>query len=184
MQDILYLLNSFKFFSVFIYAATEDETGVQTVSFLITVNDTWKYDPPLYNDTCMVTIRTNPLYPDTPLNKSENIMVGECDNGPMVYTISGQGQKSSIFLTFYSSVILDASPPTCTIDWNYKYRTPTQYIGVKENIVATESLLPGCATADSREGYHMTYYWFYIIDWSILTTDSKSQCIQMFYTLS
>lgn len=150
------------------------DTKVGSVSFLIAVNDSWKYDPPLYNDTCMVTVKTGPLYPDVPLNKSESIQIGDCDGGPLVYTINGQGEKSSIFLTFYSSVTLDASPPTCTIDWNYEYRIPTQFVGETTSYrVAQESLLPGCATADSREGYHMTYYWFYIIDWTMMTFDRK-----------
>ena len=146
---------------------------MESVSFLITVNDTWKYDPPISNDTCLVTIKTYPISPDMPRKKSENIQIGDCDNGPLVYNVNGHGKKSSIFLTFYSSVILDASPPTCTIEWNYTYRIPTQYIGVSSDSIANESLLPGCATADSREGYHMTYYWFYIIDWSLTTADRK-----------
>ena len=28
-----------------------------------------------------------------------------------------------------------------------------------------ESLLPGCYVTDSREGWHLTYYWFYILEW-------------------
>ena len=59
---------------------------------------------------------------------------------------------------FYSHVIVDASHPECRILWDYKYREPTTY-GAKE------SLLPGCFVMDSREGYHMTYYWFHILDW-------------------
>ena len=131
------------------------------------MNDTWKWDPPISNDTCMVTIKTNPLYPDTPLNKSEKIRVGDCDSGPLVYIINAIKNSSSVFLTFHSSVIEDASPPTCTIDWNYTYRLPQEVLGPGSTSPANESLLPGCFTMDSREGYHMTYYWFYILDWSL-----------------
>lgn len=138
-------------------------SGVTSITFLVTVNDTWKWDPPIYNDTCMVTVKTNPLYPNTPRNKSENIMVGSCDNGPLMFSVNS---ASSVFLTFHSSVILDASPPTCTIAWSGSYLLPTRPPGSSATL---ESLLPGCFTADSREGYHMTNYWFYILDWSTST---------------
>lgn len=141
------------------HAGSSDVAGVSSITFLVTVNDTWKWDPPISNDTCMVTIKTNSIAPNTPRNKSENIMVGNCDNGPLVYTANS---ASSIFLTFYSSVVLDASPPTCTINWNGSYLLPTQPPGQSTTL---ESLLPGCFIADSREGYHMTNYWFYILDW-------------------
>ena len=122
----------------------------------------------------MTTVKTFSMAPDTPRNKSENIQVGDCDHGPLVYHVNENGDtQSSIFLTFYSSVIEDASPPTCTIDWKYQFRVPTHYLGLVTNVDADESLLPGCATADSREGYHMTYYWFYIFDWSLTSTDGE-----------
>ena len=122
----------------------------------------------------MTTVKTFALAPDTPKNKSENIQVGDCDHGPLIYHVNEEGDnKSSIFLTFYSSVIEDAGPPTCTIDWNYQYKAPSHFIGVVTDIEAEESLLPGCTTADSREGFHMTYYWFYIFDWSLTSTDSE-----------
>ena len=44
--------------------------------------------------------------------------------------------------------------------WDYSYLTPTIPM-------ATESLLPGCFVMDSREGYHMTYYWFHALDWTL-----------------
>ena len=68
--------------------------------------------------------------------------------------------KSSVIVTFFSSVIEDASHPSCKIEWNYSYKEP-------KTTDPTESLLPGCFVADSREGYHMTYYWFYILDWRL-----------------
>ena len=66
-----------------------------------------------------------------------------------------------MYLTFHSSVIEDASPPTCNIAWNGTYLVPTKLTN------QLPSLLPGCMTMDSREGYHMTSYWFYLIDWVI-----------------
>ncbi len=68
--------------------------------------------------------------------------------------------KSSVIVTFFSSVIEDASHPSCKIEWNYSYKEPN-------TTDPTESLLPGCFVADSREGYHMTYYWFHILDWRL-----------------
>lgn len=140
-----------------------------SITFLVTVNDSWKWDPPISNDTCMVTVKTDPLYPKTPLNKSEPVMVGSCDNGPLVYNINSDG---AVFLTFHSSVILDASPPTCTIAWNGSYLLPTK----PPSSATLESLLPGCATGDSREGYHMTYYWFYILDWNTNNQGMPTRC--------
>ncbi len=147
------------------------------MTFLITVNDTWKWDPPIENDTCMVTIKTYPIHPNTSLNKSENLMVGDCDHGPLIYSVNANTDgSSSIYLTFHSSVINDASPPACTIEWDYKYRLPQNGIkpGAHVNPDQMESLLSGCSLGDSREGYHMTYYWFYILDW---TLENEGKCL-------
>ena len=65
---------------------------------------------------------------------------------------------TDVDLVFHSHDIEDASPPTCKIQWDYSYKVPSE-----KNFQS--SLLPGCYTSDSREGFHMTYYWFYIIDW-------------------
>ena len=93
-------------------------------------------------------------------------MVGDCDSGPLVYTANVDDKDSiSVMLTFHSSVIEDASPPTCTITWDNHYNLPTQ--PPHPDATSMESLLPGCFTADSREGYHMTNYWFYILHWSL-----------------
>ncbi|KAK3097733.1 hypothetical protein FSP39_012567 [Pinctada imbricata] len=70
----------------------------------------------------------------------------------------------TVHVLFHSSVIEDASPPECDIAWNGTYLSPHQPIGVTK---ANTSLLPGCWTAESREGYHMTYYWFHLFDWII-----------------
>ena len=107
----------------------------------------------------MATVMTSFIAPGTPRNKSENIQVGNYDNGPLIYSVN---------------VIEDASPPMCTIQWDYQYKVPTHYIGIANTYIeADESLLPVCATADSREGYHMTYYWFSLFDWSLTSIDGE-----------
>ena len=58
----------------------------------------------------------------------------------------------------YSHDTEDASPPACSIQWDYSYKVPSGHN-------YKSSLLPGCYTAESREGFHMTYYWFYVLDW-------------------
>ncbi|KAJ8304676.1 hypothetical protein KUTeg_018259 [Tegillarca granosa] len=65
----------------------------------------------------------------------------------------------SVDLVFHSSTIEDASSPTCSIPWNGSYLVPSPK---KMDI----SLLPGCSVSDSREGHSLTYYWFYILEWT------------------
>jgi secretion-regulating guanine nucleotide exchange factor len=121
------------------------------LTFLICVNDTW--------GDCMTTVKTLPISPDTPYNKSDRIQVGDCDSGPLTFTTSKTEDGDIVIdLVFYSSVIMDASHPECKISWNYNYLVPNHGGSM-------DSLLPGCFVADSREGYHMTYYWFFILDW-------------------
>nr|XP_002735976.2 PREDICTED: uncharacterized protein LOC100370662 [Saccoglossus kowalevskii] len=133
-----------------------DVRKVIWLKFLVTVNDTW--DP----DGCIATVLTPRLIPGKEYNKSESVRVGRCDKGPLWFNISEAGIKEShamnVDLIFFSSVVEDASPPTCRIPWNGTYLTP-------KTTMANESLLPGCFVMDSREGYHMTYYWFHVIDW-------------------
>ncbi|XP_078599266.1 uncharacterized protein LOC144874681 [Branchiostoma floridae x Branchiostoma japonicum] len=130
------------------------------IRFLVTVNDTWN------PDGCIATVATDPLVPNKKYNQSEKIMVGSCDQGPLVYTVTnavgttGKAGKMSVDLTFYSSVIEDASPPTCHIPWDGSYVSPRPNTDPRD-----DSPLPGCFTMESREGYHMTYYWFYLLDW-------------------
>ncbi|XP_013379826.1 uncharacterized protein LOC106151235 isoform X1 [Lingula anatina] len=121
------------------------------LQFLVVVNDTW--DP----DGCIATVKTPQIIPGS--KHAPNIMVGSCDQGGLELSVSQLNATTvNVHLLFHSSVIEDASPPTCDIPWKGGYLTPT-------TTSAKESLLPGCFTAESREGYHMTYYWFYIIDW-------------------
>jgi secretion-regulating guanine nucleotide exchange factor len=77
----------------------------------------------------------------------------------MLLFLVSDATSASLYLVFHSHVIADASPPTCTIKWEYSYLVPS-------SANYRSSLLPGCATSDSREGFHLTYYWFYIMDWS------------------
>ncbi|KAK6192176.1 hypothetical protein SNE40_003693 [Patella caerulea] len=135
-----------------------DGTDIKMVAeFLISVNDTW--DP----NGCIATVKTPPLTSGTEYNQSDSIAVGSCDNGPFRFKIKkgDDSSKYKIDVIFFSSVIEDASSPTCSIMWNGTYLTPTTDNG-------PPSLLPGCYTMDSREGYHMTYYWFYLLKWQFL----------------
>ena len=59
------------------------------IVFLLTVNDTW-YPNEYPGKTCLRTVKTPPIKPDIPWNESVNIAVGECDHGPLTYTISKQ----------------------------------------------------------------------------------------------
>lgn len=73
---------------------------------------------------------------------------------------TGVEEHTYIDVTFYSSVIEDASHPSCRILWDYKYAEPVMSM-------CKPAFLPGCFNAESREGYHMTYYWFNILDWQL-----------------
>ncbi|KAH3836630.1 uncharacterized protein LOC127877663 isoform X1 [Dreissena polymorpha] len=139
--------------------AFDNGPRITGVRFLITVNDTWA-EPP----GCITTVATPMIAPNLPYNKSQSILVGDCDRGPIQYTYTTPGKdgnKFTVDLTFYSSVIEDASPPTCSLSWNGTYLVP------KPSDNSLPDLLPACFTMDSREGYHMTYYWFHILDWRI-----------------
>lgn len=50
------------------------------VSFLVSVNLTW--------GNCIKTVRTPPLKPNQQWNKTTPITVGNCDHGPLTYTIN------------------------------------------------------------------------------------------------
>ncbi|XP_062502722.1 uncharacterized protein LOC134179782 [Corticium candelabrum] len=136
------------------FAAIRCSDSVAWVQFLVSVNDTWYPDE--YHKLCIATVKTPQLRPNEKPNMTNSIQVGACDHGPLVFSVQG----TQLDITFHSSVIEDASPPSCSINWNLQYNNPTNY-GTRY------SPLPGCATAESREGYHMTYYWFYILDWLI-----------------
>ena len=62
---------------------------VDSVTFLVTVNDTWYPDE--YNKTCMATVRSPALQPGVKYNETMQIHVGECDHGPLMFTLSEDG---------------------------------------------------------------------------------------------
>ena len=136
-----------------------------SVTFLVNVNNTYKHVPPFDNTsyTCATTVKTDPLSPDTPLNKSEKIMMGNCDNGSLIFTIhSDEKGNTSVAVSYTSTFIATAYTWTCTIDWNYAYRVPSRNIRS-----ADESLLPGCFTTGSFGPVEVVSYWFYILDWDL-----------------
>lgn len=66
----------------------------------------------------------------------------------------------SVNVTFFSSDVIDAEPPSCQIPFNGTFLLPSPdgY---------DDELLPNCFVQDSREGDHLTYFWFKIFDWKI-----------------
>jgi len=128
-----------------------------SMRFLVSVNDTW-------DDTgCIYTSPSGWVKPDIPKNESQSFDIGSCDHGPLTYTVTSINPNNyTITVTFYSSVIEDASPPTCDINFSGQYLPPPL---VDTGDPATASVLPSCFTMDSREGYHMTYYWFHLLEW-------------------
>ncbi|XP_069136862.1 uncharacterized protein [Argopecten irradians] len=128
-------------------------TNISQVSLLVTVNDTWD------TSGCIRTIKTPPI---TLGKRFSNIEVGTCDYGGITVSMmkATNGRDAmTMDVMFESHVIEDASHPECRFNWNGSYLVPTA-----KN--PQQSLLPGCFVMDSREGYHMTYYWFYLLDWS------------------
>merc|ERR1719323_2854089 len=101
-------------------------------------------------------------------NKTENVIVKNCDHGPLTFVVernlkldwSNDWSKYTLSLEFGSSVVEDASPPACNINFNGTFLLP-QPLPVARNYLRMPPL-PFCFTMDSREGYHMTYYWFFL----------------------
>ena len=58
---------------------------VESVTFLVTVNDTWWT---WEQGGCLKTVKTPPIRPDTPWNESQSITVGKCDHGPLTFTLT------------------------------------------------------------------------------------------------
>jgi len=65
-----------------------DTKKVVSVTFLVTVNDTWY--PQEYNTTCLQTVKSPPIRPDVSINETQSIQVGNCDRGPLTYTIDNE----------------------------------------------------------------------------------------------
>ena len=142
-----------------------DTPEVSSVTFLISVNNSWKWVPPFDNSTylCVMIVKSDPLHPNTPLNKSENITLGNCDNGSLVFTIHSNKTGHAVAVpVFHSTNLEPVYPPTCSINWNYSYLLPT-----KDN--ADESLLPRCTTSSTGgpDGIQTVSYSFSILDWDV-----------------
>ena len=72
----------------------------------------------------------------------------------------------SLELEFGSHAVEDASHPTCKINFNGTSYVLPDPMDMESNGLVLKSPLPGCFTGDSREGYHMTYYWFHLLEWN------------------
>ena len=108
----------------------------------------------------------SPIPAGQPLAQGEVVDVGQCDSGPLVwdYTAPGAPQQGFV-VTFKSGVIMDASPPQCTIP--LLAGAPNGLGLSPPKVFGTSASLPYCATMDSREGYHLTEYTFTIVAWKV-----------------
>lgn len=61
---------------------------VASITFLVSVNDTWY--PSEYGKQCLKTVKSPPLQPNRSWNDSVTIHVGNCDYGPLIYTVSSE----------------------------------------------------------------------------------------------
>merc|ERR1719277_21603 len=101
--------------------ATDVGNTTLRVRFLVTVNDTW--DP----NGCMTTVST-PFVSAGAKKHNPKVTVGDCDHGAFEFLATPGNDdgvsKTSVVVTFHSSVINDASPPSCAIAWNGTYLAP------------------------------------------------------------
>ena len=77
---------------------------VDSVTFLVTVNDTWYPDE--YNKTCMATVKSPALQPGVKYNNTMQIYVGECDHGPLMFTLSDDGILPCLLICTHINVML------------------------------------------------------------------------------
>ncbi len=139
--------------------------------FLVTVNDSWRWVPPIDNGTyvCVNTTKTLPLHPDTPPKSAGTYTLGNCDTGSLVFSVKRDSTGNSVVVAkFVSTQLPLAIPPSCSIEWNETYLYPKKVLGQRHSVVANESLLPGCMVVEDRDGIHTTVYWFHILDWNYL----------------
>lgn len=81
---------------------------VKFATFLVAVNHTW--------DTCLAQVVTPQLQPNQTRRTAPSFQVGACDYGPLTFSVGvDRFGKPAINVIFYSSVIMDASPPSCSI---------------------------------------------------------------------
>ena len=86
---------------------------------------------------------------------SHTVHVGTCDSGELSWELGTDPIKGkpALSVTFRSGLILDASPPQC-------------YVPVVDRPPPGSAPLPKCEVIDSREGYHLTQYSFYLFNYS------------------
>lgn len=140
---------------------------VTSITFLVDVNDTYQHIPPFDNSSyaCVTTVKTDPLYPDTPANKSKKIVMGNCDSGTLTFTVSSDKKgNTTVTPTLRSRLIRAAS---CSINWDYSYLLPGKDNGPGSMDDAEESLLPGCFVSYPAGEVQLISYWFYILDWDV-----------------
>ncbi|KAK7474097.1 hypothetical protein BaRGS_00034626 [Batillaria attramentaria] len=141
-----------------VYCSDVTEFDGLVIKFLLTANAT-------QDTVCMATVVTPFLQPNTSWNDTKPIAIGQCDKGPLTYTVKpatdpNSYSKLSVEVTFYTTVI-SAMPPVCSIEWNGTYVFP-------QTTDPSESPLPGCWTSDSQEGWHPMQYWFRILEWDFI----------------
>ena len=129
------------------------------IRFLLTVNDTWY--PSSFGKQCFTYVLTEPLEPNKTFQQSPRQQVGTCDSGPLIWAPTDKG----IWVSFQSSVIEDASPPECYIPYSNASTQTIDYV-LPVSLSNGQIQLPSCSKGDSREGYHMTYYWFSVFSWT------------------
>ena len=92
-------------FTVLPTSSTGVHRVVESVTFLVTVNDTWE------TGGCLETVKTPPIRPDTPWNESQSITVGKCDHGPLTYTLTHIGKKTTT-LQMHCTIDIDMNEST------------------------------------------------------------------------
>ena len=83
--------------SVTVCTVPAASSKVFSVTFLLTVNDTW-YPDDYPHKKCILTVKTPPLKPDQKWNESERIHVGECDQGPLIYSVTDEGRSTQMYI--------------------------------------------------------------------------------------
>ena len=121
------------------------------VTFLVAVNHTY--------DTCYAGGISEPVQPGLPLQDGPVVTVGACDGGPIVFN----NTKAGLLVTFGSSILMDAEPPSCVIAWSNRTEQSLA-IGLPPKF-GDSPTFPYCTIMDSREGYHLTQFTFAAIGW-------------------
>ncbi|XP_011436380.3 uncharacterized protein [Magallana gigas] len=115
---------------------------ITEIQFMIAVNATWQGE-----HGCIAYAFTPALPPGNKWNATQPIKVGGCDKGPFIYNVippTDGKSKVSVNVTFFSSDVIDAEPPSCQIPFNGTFLLPSPdgY---------DDELLPNCFVQDSRE---------------------------------